>query len=85
MFDVLSGCNHSQGLFHGDHLRQAFRCAGTNEGGWVDWVAIEDEQELEGTRSSMSNQLRDLAKEKELREKRLNEEAQSMAERQPKA
>ena len=49
MFDVLRSCDHSQGLFHGDHLRQAFRCAGTYEGGWVDWVAIEDEQELEGT------------------------------------
>ena len=46
-----------------------------------DRTIAELEQELEGTRSSMSNQLRDLAKEKELREKRLNEEAQSMAER----
>ena len=49
MFDVLSGRDHSQGLFHGDHLRQTLSCAVSYECGWVDWVAIEDEQEFEGT------------------------------------
>ena len=43
------------------------------------------EELLAGTKSSMSNQLRDLAKEKELREKRLQEENQAAAERNRRA